>query len=266
MNYSERSRIHKKADLMQKRDYKVAASNDFLRHAVFDLNIGELRALSFITSLIKPTDTPGLYIEFSLDIYCDIAGLNKSDGHVISNVKESIKKLRDESFWMINSKGQHELLSFINDPVIDPTTKHVRLQISQSYERFVIGLTGLGDYTQHDLICTLPMKSNYSYRLYWLLRSYIFREKIVEYDVDELKEIFGCSNLASYKNFNLFKKRVLNPAVDEINEYADIEVTYEPGKKIGKRVVSVIFYIKNKNTKNLLLSTKKANEVLNQYI
>ena len=57
-----------------------------------------------------------------------------------------------------------------------------------------------------------------------------------------------CEN---YKLFGDFKRRVIEPAVTEINEKTDIYVTYELFKD-GKAYVGIEFYISNKSTEDRL--------------
>ena len=48
-----------------------------------------------------------------------------------------------------------------------------------------------------------------------------------------------------YPLFADFKKRVIDTAIDQINEYSPLNVTYEQ-KKTGRKVTSVIFSFKEK--------------------
>jgi plasmid replication initiation protein len=90
-------------------------------------------------------------------------------------------------------------------------------------------------------------------RLYELAKSYAYKGQ-VDISVDALRE-----NLMAdvYPAFGNFKQRVLAPAIKEINEYTDIEVTYDcitdkgelvKGRLQGKRITHLRFYIKNKDT------------------
>ena len=63
----------------------------------------------------------------------------------------------------------------------------------------------------------------------------------VEYTVEELKSLCGC-NSKSYKSFGNFKARVIDKAVNEINENTLYRVSYSY-KKNGHTVVSIIFNV-----------------------
>ena len=92
----------------------------------------------------------------------------------------------------------------------------------------------------------LAMKSQFSIRLYEILKSYAFQKSKV-FEVDELKKMLMVEGNKSYSNFADFKKRVLLPAQEEINELTDIAVSFEPILK-GRKTVKVKFDMKLKNT------------------
>ena len=108
----------KKLIISQQRTYKIFKGNEIIQKARYDLNITELKELSYITSMVKPTDDESTVYRFSLKDFCSVAGLDASNGHVIDQVKRSLKKLRDESFWFVNESGVHTLFSFIESPKI----------------------------------------------------------------------------------------------------------------------------------------------------
>ena len=113
------------------------------------------------------------------------------------------------------------------------------------------------------------MKSQYSIRLYELLKSYhdmkigqIDRRKAAEKDIaphetnwtvelDELKKRLMTENVKSYSNFNLFKTKVLVIAQKEINELTDINLSFEPITQ-GRKVVQIRFKVCRKATKERL--------------
>ena len=103
------------------------------------------------------------------------------------------------------------------------------------------------EFTQYKLWYTMTMRSEYSIRLYELLKS-VAKKEMWEFQIDYLKKIFMCEN---YKQFNDFKKRVLEPAVNEINAKTDINVSYELFKE-GRAYKSIEFYIEEKSTMDRL--------------
>lgn len=94
-------------------------------------------------------------------------------------------------------------------------------------------------------------------RIYELLKQWSTIKKNISYKVDLLKELLGLEEIIerkdgkekiinkSYRNFGLFEKRIIIPAVNEINEKSEINVTYTKEKE-GRKVVGITFHVKLK--------------------
>lgn len=92
---------------------------------------------------------------------------------------------------------------------------------------------------------TLPMDSQYSKRLYIMFREWL--KTGVRYDeIDMLRDKLQVPK--SYK-YNMFKQRVLNTALKEINESTDIFVSYLEKRQTvrgGQKVIGLTFSIREK--------------------
>ena len=117
-------------------------------------------------------------------------------------------------------------------------------------------------YTHYQLKYILPMKSQYAIRLYELLKSYQRNNYEWFFDIEQLKKQLNCE---SYKDFKDFRRRVLEPAVAEINEFTDIKIAWEPMKE-GRKVVRVVFYMVGKNKTDLLEADRAINDNLDGQI
>ena len=114
---------------------------------------------------------------------------------------------------------------------------HVRVRIDDRLAPYLFNLSR--HYTRYQLYNVLAMRSAFSIRMYELLKSYTF-QKTKEFSVDELKKILMVDEKKSYTNFNLFRTKVIDKAIDEINSLTDLRITYKTIKK-GKKVVAVKF-------------------------
>lgn len=84
-------------------------------------------------------------------------------------------------------------------------------------------------FTRFALEQVAPMKSVYSVRLYELLNQWRQAKK-VSFNLDVFRGQLGVED-TEYKAMSDFKKRVLDLAVNEINEKSDLRVSYEQVKK-----------------------------------
>lgn len=151
-----------------------------------------------------------------------------------------------------------------------------------------------GNYTNLDIAVLMSFEKMYSYRLYELLKSkaYSFSKRTKEYQasfgISELKLILGVvdtgseavnralkknnpdydhivNDVSKNKNFNVwsdFQKRVIAPAVSEINEKSDICVEYDVVREgLGGKIVKIIFSFRKKDVFDIPKSYKKIDEV-----
>ena len=107
------------------------------------------------------------------------------------------------------------------------------------------------NFTQYELLWTLNFKSKYSIRFYELVKSIHYHDLDTysrEFDLDELRRILGAE---TYKTYQTFKVRVLEPAIQEINSYSDKNVIYLPIKQ-GRAVKRIKLTISSKDTMDCL--------------
>ncbi len=226
----------RRLEIIQQRDYKVVKANEIIQRAKTDLGLPELKAFAYILSKVKPTDKEGQEYIFSIKDYCQVCGIDYKNGGNYDHIKKTLKKLRDTSFWLVDESGQETTVGWLGKAKINKGSGKIAVKLDEDIEKYVIGL--FENYTQYSLLCTLPMKSNYSFRIYELLKSYAFTG-CHTFDIDDLKiKLFA----TGYENFKDFRRKVIEVAVREINEYTDIEVSWEPITK-GKKVIQVKFYI-----------------------
>lgn len=86
----------------------------------------------------------------------------------------------------------------------------------------------------------IAFKSWYSMRLYDMFKSYSYKDEPFEIELDELKDILGIGD--KYARFNNFREKVVEVALNEINEKSDIHVTMEK-KTVGSKVIGLSFEI-----------------------
>jgi len=60
------------------------------------------------------------------------------------------------------------------------------------------------------------------------------------YELDELRYLMNVGDKKAYKRFNNFRFRVLDPAIEQINDFGTVAVTMTP-QKVGRTIVAVRF-------------------------
>lgn len=141
------------------------------------------------------------------------------DSDKITSIKFSTSDMKNEKFKFWNAfigmsydKGQ---FSFEWSPKMLP---HI-LEVQESL------------YVTIDLTIASNFKSSFSWTLYDYLKAHHgYWYKVIS--KEELMELFGVQDVKSYQeNTGLFKKRVLDVAIKEIETYTELEVPYKLEKK-----------------------------------
>ena len=228
-------------EITLRRDYSIFKSNEIIRKAKYDLSLQELKVLSYCFSMIKPNDSIETAYTFSIIDFCKVAGIDYQNGKNYKNVKNALTKLLTRVFWMTDTDGSEVSYHWIEKVKIHRGKGKITVRFDEGLKRHLFGL--FANYTQYELLCTLPMQSQYSFRLYELLKSYAFTHEY-SIDIDELKKYLHAEQ---YNNFKDFRIRVIEQAVREVNLYTDIEISYEPLKD-GRKVKTIIFRIRQRDT------------------
>lgn len=203
----------------ESRSMIVVKSNTLIQQTRYELSLQEQRILLYLISKIKPDDTEIKETEISIIDFCKVCGIDTQNKGIYSYVKSILKNLADKSNWIEFEPDTETLVRWIDTLSIHKGSGTVKISLSRNLTPYLIGLRK--QYTQIPLFNILPMKSKYGIRLYEILKSYanLGSKRI---GIDELKKRL---NAESYKDTSNFKKKVLFPALKDIERYGDIKVS-----------------------------------------
>ena len=100
-------------------------------------------------------------------------------------------------------------------------------------------------FTSYQLKQVSQLTSKYAIRLYELLIAWREVGKTPRIELEDFRSKIGVDD-TEYTAMNDFKKRVLEPAIKQINKYTDITATYEQHKK-GRLISAFSFSFKQKH-------------------
>ena len=226
----------------EQRSFSVYKANEIIQKARYDLNLSELKTFAYILSKVKPNDKENQEYTFTIKDYCQVCGIDYKNGGNYRYIKDTLKNLRDKSFWLMDENGVESTVGWLEKARISKGSGKITVKLDSDIQKYVLDLQSRGEYTQYSLLSTLPMKSAYSFRMYELLKSYAGLHRHT-FEIDHLKVLVNAQN---YVNFKDFRKKVIEVAVKEINLYTDLEVTWEPINK-GRKVIQVKFEIKQRD-------------------
>lgn len=244
--------------LTEARNHKVVKDNRLIQKLTrrkYELTAQEQKIIGFIVSLIKPpkkaTDTPQYRYTFDVRLFCKVCGIYCDSGKNYADVKAALERIADKGFWI--DEGDSELyFQWIVSPRIYKKTGKVSVRITEEVMPYLWNLRER--FVAYELYQTLAMKSVYSIELFELLKSYAFR-KTITVSIEDLRKYFGLGE--KYEHYKDFKRRVIEPAIAEINEYTDLTVSYEPYRS-GRFYVALTFKIEKKDSWEGLESYRRA--------
>lgn len=224
---------------------KVVKGNELIQRAKSDLTVVELKLISYVVSLIKPTDNEFQKYEIKISDFCELTGTRSNN--IYKEFKRLIDSLDDKAFW-IKTNDQYLKFRWFSESTYMINKGTIQVVLNSQIKKYLFDLKK--NYTSYELYNVMAFKSKYSIRLYEILKSYAYKSPI-EFNIEDIKATLGASKYSAYKDF---KKRVLLVAVDEINTYTDLQVTYDcidsfgtiMTTSTGRKIASIKFHISHK--------------------
>ena len=214
-----------------------------------DYTVGELRLLEVYLSRINPRDEKSSEVKFTLSEYCDLLGLRVNSRNIEKQIEHFLGNvvtlpLNDDgseyNMYTLFTKASvtidKNLGMYVVTLCCNPELRSVFFDIAKS------------GYIKYRLRYTVKMKSQYSILLYSMLRDMMNRGgDHFDISINRLRSYLG-ANAGCYESFKNFRRRVLNAAVEEINDVSDIYVNYEK-ISFGNKAVAISFVAKKKDEK-----------------
>ena len=266
--------LEEKEALLKARNYIVAKSNQIVQKSRYNFSVAEQRTISYICSLIKPIQAIDrakeipfqLDYEFNILDYCRICGI-EDNGRVYEECKTILKGLRDKSMWLTLEDGSETVVGWLDRVTTNKRSGMAKIRIDDRLAPYLFDLKS--KFLSYGLKNILNMKSQYSIRLYELLKSY-HNMKIRQADhkkiswtieLDELKRKLMIDELKAYNDFAKVRTKVLEVAQKEINELTDISIYFEPITK-GRKTEKVKFTITMKSPMERYIANNKNDKLL----
>lgn len=240
-------------NLRESRNNLVAKDNRLIQNSRMSLGLLENKAVLYLISKIQPDDKPGKVYVFNCKEFQALLNWNAEASY--QNVKIMLQNLGDKSIWIdgeVKGRKKDILVRWFDIVHLDPGNGDIEISFHQDMLPFLIELNkhleSDGSYfTSYRLQNVTLMKHHYSPRIYELLKSYQYNNRKWTFENGTGSEFDLQRRIADtvldkktrdaipqipegWSNWAVFKRNILEPAVEEINKYTDIKVAYE-GKK-----------------------------------
>lgn len=225
-----------KKPIIVESDITVAQHNELVK-ARFNMSLMETRLFIALLGRINKGDT-----DFSLcRIPISEVSSNVDGGKAYQDVKEAVIKLSSKVITVetVDQNGKREIIS---DPLM-ATCRYkdgsgfIVAQLNSFVKPYLLQLKG--NFTVAEIKVLLQLRSYYSYRIYWLLKSFSYNSNTFSVKVEDLKTMMGIEG--QYPNFYDFKKWVLLVSQRELTQ-TDMVFSFNEIKE-GRSVKQVEFII-----------------------
>lgn len=213
----------------------ISKANSFVQ-ASYSMTLDEMRVLSLTLGVFDPKNPTKRDFEFTVDEFCNhFPDVNRDIAY--TQVQNAIRKISRR--WMTLRDDEYMLdeVVFVTDRTYFKKEGRFRVVFHERLMPYISELHG--NYTKYQLVQIGAFTSTHSIRLYELCSQYRntgWRQT----SLDELKDWLQVSD--KYSLYANFRRRVIDPAIVEINAKSDLLVSVEPIKR-GRTIVALKFTI-----------------------
>ena len=234
----------------------IVKSNKLIQ-ALQSLSLSETRLLQIAiidareTGKGLSTDEP---LELNATRYAEAFNISPDAAYLaLIEAEESLFK---RQFTITNDDGSVTKSRWIQDANYKKGQGRIFVTLTRIVIEHVTKIDGFEQYfTSYHLKKTSDFKSVYAIRLYELLIQWRSTGKTPVFEINKFRDQLGIG-VNEYTRMEAFKRRVLEIAIEQVNEFSDITVKYDQQKK-GRSISGFLFTFKQKKLANGAISRQK---------
>lgn len=221
-------------------------------------NTHELKLIETYLSRIDARNPESRHVKFTKTEYCRLMGLHPDTKP--KQLSQYTQHLLENSIELnIGDEYEQYTLFSVAKCKMDKELGQTVIELSCNYDLKDVFFNFAEDgYIKYRLRNIVNLKSQYSIRLYSLLKDRAFGKYEWKVDLEELKELLSAKE-KSYETFKVFNRSILQKAAKEINDNTDIQFTYEKILQ-GRRVVGIFFKIREEKEEKIKVIEEKGKE------
>lgn len=226
----------------------VIKQGDKLSFAQYTLSLTEAKFLAFVMAQIDMNDTE--FKEYSIKV-SDIAELTNAEQNE-TRLKKFAKTFQGKVITLDSPNGDFTTFNWWHHITYIKGEARFLVQLHDYMKPILLEFKkNLTPFGKSSLLYISQMEKLYTPRFYYMLCSYQAQYKNeLELKVTELMNILQVKK-SQRENYGELKRKILTPAVEEINKITDLNVTFSESQKIGKKVTHIRFEF-TKKEKDLL--------------
>jgi plasmid replication initiation protein len=227
-----------KKKIKKERSLSVVKLNDIVQKARYKLDLVQQKTIMYLISKIDSMkDVEFQDITVEIKDLCEIMGI-KYNGKNVKDLKSALQKLSDKSMWVeLGDKDDTiTLMRWLDRVSIKRGRGTVTVRFDELMAPYLLKIQER--FVQYKLVNVLPMKSQYSLRLYELIKSHEDQGRW-DVELDDLKRLLFLEP-NTYERYDVFRLRILDAAIIEICNFTDLMVSFTP-KRSNRKIVALTF-------------------------
>lgn len=229
-----------KKSLVVKHNYLIEA-----RYQAF--TIVEQRIILMLLGQIQKDDKDFKTYLVSVSDFSKLTGL-PLNGSFYENLRNTLTQLRSKTIHIKRDHGGFLVTGWLSSGEYIPKEGLIELCFDPKLKPYLLELKE--KYTKYQLDIAVQFKSQYSIRLYeclkkeaQIVKEYKHKEDFEKkYSYEDLREIFSVEQKL-YSMFKDFRKWVIEPAIKEISDKSDLNITQVEYLKTGRKITHVCFHV-----------------------
>lgn len=217
----------------QLEDWRVTKSNDLIS-ANYTLTLNEQRLILLCIAQVDSRKINSRIRAITAVEFSSLYGIEQR--HAYEALEEAAERLWNREVVVYLENGCVEKIRWVSKSKYDKGNGRVTINFSPE---IIPLLTLLNErFTSYELRYIAKLSSTYAIRIYEYLKQYARMRETVKVDLLDFKSMLELSD--SYARFSNLKARILQPAIDQINEHTDLDVEWEPIRE-KRSVVALSF-------------------------
>lgn len=225
---------------------QVVMSNDLIK-GKSNLSLNELKLLRLTIMQVIAEDKDLLTYQVKIMDLAKILEISRQN--LYTEVMEMCKHLLQEIVYIGDGNPKHKWKMYQWCSTCEYDEGIITIKLHEKLKPHLIQLKK--HYTQYMLQDILMLKTVYAVRIYELIREEMKNQKVyadktaeISLDLETIRKATNTEN--KYEKISMFRARVLNSAIEEINDKLGYYVTYTP-VKCSRRITGFKFKIESKN-------------------
>ena len=183
--------------------------------------------------------------EFKVQVssYINAFGVERSTAYeALQKAVDTLINRRFSYYRIVNDQQEKVTTNWVQSVAYATNESYIKIQFTDAVMPLITQLEK--HFTSYQLEQVKDLTSIYAIRLYEMIIQWRATGKTQQIPIDELRHKLGIES-DQYKQMVNFKKKVLDFAINQINEHTDIKASYEQHKE-GRSITGFTFTFKPK--------------------